>query len=100
MSYKEQQSQQSDINSRASFETHAFYQETPNLGHNQSFAINLLDMSRFLQLEFARKKKPTGRKTERRKVKLPNQIRHEQNAAISVGTWKKRPQTKTIQDVH
>lgn len=40
--------------------------------------------------EFARKKKPTGRKEERRKVKLPNQIRHDQNAAIAVGTWKKR----------
>lgn len=41
-------------------------------------------------VEFARKKKPSGRKDAERKGKLPNQIRHDQNAAISVGTWKKR----------
>ncbi len=100
MAYKEQQPQQSDVNSGISFETHAFYQETPNLNPNQTFAINLFDMSRFLQLEFARKKKPTGRKTERRTVKLPNQIRHEQNVAIAVGTWRKRRQIKSMPDVH
>lgn len=46
--------------------------------------------SQHSQIDFARKIKPTGRKEERRKGKLPNQIRHDQNAAIAVGTWKKR----------
>ncbi len=41
-------------------------------------------------IEFARKKKSSGKKNENRKEKLPNQIRHGQNAAIAVGTWKKR----------
>ena len=45
-------------------------------------------------LEFARKKKPSGLKKERRKTKLPNQIRHDQNAAIAIGTWKKNNKRK------
>ena len=46
--------------------------------------------SQCFHMEFARKKKPSGKKDERRRGKLPNQIRHDQNAAIAVGTWKKR----------
>lgn len=41
-------------------------------------------------IDFARKRKPSGRKDENRQGKLPNHIRHDQNAAIAVGTWKKR----------
>lgn len=44
-------------------------------------------------LDFSRRKKPSGKKGERRKNKLPNQIRHDQNAAIAVGTWKQRGTT-------
>ncbi|HCM82482.1 MAG: hypothetical protein UV63_C0019G0004 [Microgenomates group bacterium GW2011_GWC1_43_11] len=47
-----------------------------------------------VNLEFAHKKKPSGLKKERRKGKLPNEIRHDQNAAIAVGTWKKRGKEK------
>lgn len=37
----------------------------------------------YITVEFTRKKKPSGGKKERRKgVKLPNHIRHEENAAI------------------
>ena len=51
--------------------------------------------SPYFHLDFARKKKPSGRKNENRFEKLPNQIRHDQNAAIAVGTWKKRKEKKT-----
>lgn len=47
-----------------------------------------------VSFEFAHKKKPSGLKKERRKGKLPNEIRHDQNAAIAVGTWKKRRKEK------
>jgi len=48
----------------------------------------------FYHIKFARKKKPSGRKGERRKEKLPNQVRHDRNAAIAVGTWRKRNKKK------
>jgi len=40
--------------------------------------------------EFTKRKKPSGKKQERRQEKLPNQIRHDNNAAIATGTWKNR----------
>lgn len=48
-----------------------------------------LDFQHF-QAEFARKKKPSGKKEDRTGPKLPNQIRHDQNASIAHGTWGKR----------
>ena len=48
----------------------------------------------FSMLEFSRKKKPSGRKNENKERKLPNHIRHDENAAIAVGTWKKRNNRK------
>ena len=61
-------------------------------------ATSELDGLTFLQLTimdfFARIKKPSGRKNENRTVKLPNQTRHDENAAIAVGTWKKRNKNK------
>lgn len=53
--------------------------------------IGLLSLN---TIEFARKKKPSGIKNDRRTSKLPNHIRHDQNAAIAVGTWKKRGKSK------
>ena len=50
-------------------------------------------------VKFARKKKPSGRKNETRKEKLPNQVRHDKNAAIAVGTWKKRHKKKPVSSV-
>lgn len=44
----------------------------------------------YFSVDFARDKKPSGRKDERRKGKLPNQIRHDENSAIAVGTWRKK----------
>lgn len=61
----------------------------------QGYTVRFLDWeSHRASLEFARKKKPSGLKKERRKEKLPNEVRHDQNAAISVGTWKKRGKEK------
>jgi hypothetical protein len=45
-------------------------------------------------MEFTHKRNPSGTKKERRKGKLPNEIRHDQNAAISVGTWKNKGREK------
>lgn len=57
----------------------------------------IFDMTLSVQkvLDYARKKKPSGRKQEKRKGKLPNHIRHDENAAIAVGTWKKRSKKQT-----
>jgi hypothetical protein len=90
MNDQEQQPQHRNTLPMAAFEAPVFCQETTRQIHRESFAINLFNTSQFIPLEFARKKKPTGRKSERRKEKLPNQIRHDQNTAIAVGTWKKR----------
>lgn len=56
----------------------------------------LIQIPACFDLEFARKKKPSGVKNERKKGKLPNQIRHDLNAAIAVGTWKKRNNKKGV----
>lgn len=48
--------------------------------------LSLFHISNCL-LVFARKRKPTGLKKERQRGKLPNQIRHDLNASIAVGTW-------------
>lgn len=68
------------------------YQESPRFNRFDTSSI----MSYFsnILLEFARKKKPSGLKKEKQKGKLPNQIRHDENAAIAVGTWKKRNKRK------
>lgn len=63
------------------------YQENPQFNRFNTSSI-MFYFSNIL-LEFARKKKPSGLKNEKRKGKLPNQIRHDQNAGIAVGTWKK-----------
>jgi hypothetical protein len=61
----------------------------------QSAALRFLDRKNpMVSWEFSRKKKPSGLKKERRKGKLPNEIRHDQNAAIAIGTWKKRGKEK------
>ena len=62
------------------------YQESRRFNRLNIFSTPLIHISYFL-LEFARKKKPSGLKKEKQKGKLPNQIRHDQNAAISIGTW-------------
>jgi hypothetical protein len=62
------------------------YQETQQFNRLDIFLTPLAYISHFL-LEFARKKKPSGLKKEKQKGKLPNQIRHDLNAAIAVGTW-------------
>ena len=69
---------------------HGLVQELPN----GFFPIDLRESLFIDFLELARKRKPSGRKQERRTCKLPNQIRHDQNAAIAVGTWKKRGKPK------
>lgn len=51
---------------------------------------NLEQESNLQTAEFSRRRKPSGRKNENRERKLPNHVRHDQNAAIAVGTWKKR----------
>jgi len=51
--------------------------------------------NRYFDLELARKKKPSGRKDERKRGKLPNQMRHDQNASIAVGTWGKKRERKS-----
>lgn len=68
------------------------YQE--NLQFNRLNIYSMLFYFSNILLEFARKKKPSGLKKEKQKGKLPNQIRHDQNAAIAVGTWKKRNKKK------
>jgi len=45
-------------------------------------------------LDFSRTKKPSGLKKEKRKGKLPNEIRHDLNAAVAIGTWKKKGRMK------
>ncbi len=68
------------------------YQESPRFNRFNTSSI-MFYFSNIL-LEFARKKKPSGLKKEKQKGKLPNQIRHDENAAIAVGTWKKRNKRK------
>lgn len=68
------------------------YQESPRLNGFNTFPI-MFYYSNVL-LEFARKKKPSGLKQEKRRGKLPNQIRHDQNSGIAVGTWKKSNKRK------
>lgn len=46
--------------------------------------------TQYISLELARKKKPNGKKDEKKRGKLPNHIRHDENASIAVGTWRKR----------
>lgn len=68
------------------------YQENPQFNR-----LNIHSMFFYFSnilLEFARKKKPSGLKSEKKRGKLPNQIRHDQNAGIAVGTWKKRNKSK------
>lgn len=54
----------------------------------------LLNFNPVATLELARKRKPSGKKQENRGGKLPNQVRHDENASISVGTWKNRGRSK------
>lgn len=68
------------------------YQESPRFNRFDTSSI-MFYFSNIL-LEFARKKKLSGLKKEKQKGKLPNQIRHDENAAIAVGTWKKRNKRK------
>lgn len=62
-------------------------QETQRFNNPDMFLTPLIHISNFL-LEFARRRKPSGLKKERKRGKLPNQNRHDRNAAIAVGTWK------------
>ena len=56
--------------------------------------MSFLEKEHHIEFDFSKRRRRTGRKEERRKGKLPNQIRHDENAAIAVGTWKKRKSKK------
>lgn len=42
------------------------------------------------ELECARRPKPSGKKSERRREKLPNHINHEKNATIKISPFEKK----------
>jgi len=75
------------------------FSEEPN--NYLTIYSGLFFISKISPIEFARKKKPSGGKKERRKgTKLPNHERHDQNAAIfwrlmQRGEKKKKQKNKT-----